>query len=100
MRDAEWIATQLRSGLLRGSFIPKQDICDSRRYTRYQKAIIRDIASQKNRIEKLLQSSGFCQSSFLSDIFDSSVVAIMQQLIQVGHISEEALKICLTERAR
>jgi transposase len=100
MRDAEWIATLLRAGLLKGSFIPEQDIRDLRQYTRYRKAIIRDITSQKNRIEKLLQSSGFRLSSFLSDIFGSSGIAIMQQLIQVGHISEEALRICLKGRAR
>ncbi len=100
MRDAEWIATLLRAGLLKGSFIPEHDIRDLRQYTRYRKAIIRDITSQKNRIEKLLQSSGFRLSSFLSDIFGSSGIAIMQQLVQVGHISEEALKICLKGRAR
>ena len=49
MRDAEWIATLLRAGLLKGSFIPKHDIRDLRQYTRYRKAIIRDITSQKNR---------------------------------------------------
>ena len=58
MRDAEWIATLLRAGLLRGSFVPERDIRDLRQYTRYRKALVRDITSQKNRIEKLLQSGG------------------------------------------
>src|SRR5512136_2898320 len=82
MRDAEWIATLLRAGLLKGSFVPEQDIRDLRQFTRYRKALIRDITSQKNRIEKLLQSSGFRLSSFLSDIFGSSGLAIMHQLVQ------------------
>jgi transposase len=63
MRDAEWIATLLRAGLLQGSFVPERDIRDLRYYTRYRKAIVRDIGAQKNRIEKLLQSSGFRLSS-------------------------------------
>ena len=100
MRDAEWIATLLRAGLLKGSFIPKHDIRDLRQYTRYRKAIIRDITSQKNRIEKLLQSSGFRLSNFLADIFGSSGIAIMQQLVQVGSISEQSLANCLKGRAR
>lgn len=100
LRDAEWIATLLRAGLLKGSFIPEHDIRDLRQYTRYRKALIRDITSQKNRIEKLLQSSGFRLSSFLSDIFGSSGLAIMQQLAQVGSISEQSLKTCLKGRAR
>jgi transposase len=64
LRDAEWIATLLRAGLLKGSFVPERDIRDLRQFTRYRKALIRDITSQKNRIEKLLRSSGFNLSSF------------------------------------
>jgi len=100
MRDAEWIATLLRAGLLKGSFVPEQDIRDLRQFTRYRKALIRDITSQKNRIEKLLQSSGFRLSSFLSDIFGSSGLAIMRQLVQVGSISSQSLAACLKGRAR
>jgi transposase len=100
MRDAEWIATLLRAGLLKGSFVPEQNIRDLRQYTRYRKAIIRDITSQKNRVEKLLQSSGFRLSSFLSDIFGSSGSAIMHQLVSVGCVSEQSLKVCLIGRAR
>jgi transposase len=100
MRDAEWIATLLRAGLLEGSFVPEHDIRDLRQYTRYRKALIRDITSQKNRIEKLLQSSGFRLSSFLSDIFGISGLSIMYQLVQVGYISKKSLDLCLKGRAR
>jgi transposase len=100
MRDAEWIATLLRAGLLKGSFVPERDIRDLRQFTRYRKALIRDITSQKNRIEKLLQSSGFRLSVFLSDIFGASGTAVMQELVRVGYISHESLDICLKARAR
>lgn len=100
MRDAEWIATLLRAGLLKGSFVPERDIRDLRQFTRYRKALIRDITSQKNRIEKLLQASGFSLSSFLSDIFGSSGMAILDQVVQVGFITEPSLEICLKGRAR
>jgi len=100
MRDAEWIATLLRAGLLKGSFVPEHDIRDLRQFTRYRKALIRDITSQKNRTEKLLQSNGFRLSSFLSDIFGSSGLAIMHQLVQVGSISSQSLDMCLKGRAR
>ncbi len=97
---ADWIATLLRAGLLQGSFVPEQEIRDLRQYTRYRKALVRDITSQKNWIEKLLQASGFRLSSFLSDIFGTSGLAIMQQLVQVGSISERSLEHCLKGRAR
>lgn len=100
MRDAEWIATLLRAGLLKGSFVPERDIRDLRQFTRYRKALIRDITSQKNRIEKLLQASGFSLSSFLSDIFGSSGVAIMGELVNVGFLTQASLENCLKGRAR
>lgn len=100
MRDAEWIATLLRAGLLKGSFVPERDIRDLRQFTRYRKALIRDITSQKNRIEKLLQSNGFRLSSFLSDIFGSSGSALMHQLVQVGFITKQSLDMCLKAKAR
>ena len=100
MRDAEWIATLLRAGLLKGSFVPESDIRDLRQFTRYRKAMVRDITSQKNRIEKLLQASGFSLSTFLSDIFGVSGMAIMQVLVEVGSISEISLNLCLKGRAR
>lgn len=100
MRDAEWIATLLRAGLLKGSFVPEREIRDLRQYTRYRKALVRDITSQKNRIEKLLQASGFRLSSFLSDIFGASGSAIMQVLVEAGSISRQSLDTCLKGRAR
>ncbi len=100
MRDAEWIATLLRAGLLKGSFVPKRDIRDLRQYTRYRKSLVRDITSQKNRIEKLLQSNGFRLSSFLSNIFGSSGMAILQQLVKVGYITNESVDEALKAKAR
>ena len=100
MRDAEWIATLLRAGLLKGSFVPERDIRTLRQYTRYRKALVRDIVSQKNRIEKLLQANGFRLSSFLSDIFGASGWAIMQHLVAVGYITRESLNASLKARAR
>ena len=100
MRDAEWIATLLRAGLLKGSFVPERNIRDLRQFTRYRKAVVRDITSQKNRIEKLLQRNGFRLSSFLTDIFGISGIAIMEQLVEVGRITPRTLDNCLKRRAR
>jgi len=100
MRDAEWIATLLRAGLVNGSFIPAKDIRELRHLTRYRKSIISDITSQKNRIEKFLQSSGFRLSSFMSDIFGASGRNVMHHLCQHGAITMEALDGCLKTQTR
>ncbi len=72
MRDSEWISTLLRAGLLNGSSIPEKRIREFRDLNRYRKSVIRDITSQKNRVEKFPQSSGFQLPSFISDIFGAS----------------------------
>lgn len=87
----------LRAGFF---FVPESDVRDLRQFTRYRKALIRAMTSQKNRIEKLLQSSGFRLSSFLSDIFGTSGRAIMEQLVRVGAISKQSLEKSLKGRAR
>ena len=100
MRDSEWIATLLRAGLLRSSFIPEKRIRELRHLTRYRKSIVRDVTAQKNRIEKFLQSTGFRLSVFLSDTFGVSGRNIMRHLIVHGSINLEELDLCLKRKAR
>lgn len=100
VRDAQWIASLLRAGLLRGSFIPDRPFRDLRHLTRYRKNIIRDIGAQKNRIDKYMQSAGFRFSAFLSDIFGVSGRNIIRHLIEYGEIPKEALNRCLKSKLR
>jgi hypothetical protein len=100
MRDAEWIATLLRAGLLSGSFIPDKDIREFRRLTRYRKSIVHEVTSQKNRIEKFLQSTGFRLSTFLSDVFGVSGRNIINHLIENGQIDYHSLDKCLKAKTR
>jgi len=67
---------------------------------RYCKSIIRDITSQKNRIEKFLQSSGFYLSSFISDIFGAFGRNLILHLIEYGWIDQVALDSCLKAKTR
>ena len=100
MRDAEWIATLLRAGLLNASFIPEKSIRELRHLTRYRKSIVHDITSQKNRIEKFLQGSGFRLSTFISDIFGVTGRGIIKHLIEHGCIDRTALDRCLKTKTR
>jgi transposase len=100
MKDAEWIATLLRAGLLQGSFIPSQKTRELRDLTRYRKSIIEEITAQKNRIEKHLQSCGFKLSTFLTDIFGVSGRAIMDHLARLGHIDPFDVELYVKGRAK
>lgn len=52
VQDCEWICKLLRAGLLKGSFIPREDIRELRSLTRYQKQLQHQIQNEKNRVHK------------------------------------------------
>ena len=87
VNDSEWIASLLRSGLLSGSFIPEKEIRELRDLTRYRKNMVQEVSTQKNRIEKFLQSSGFKMSTFMSDVFGVSGRLILDHIIKCGKVS-------------
>lgn len=85
-KDAQWIASLLRAGLLKPSYVPPADIRELRDLTRYRKHMVQETATQKNRVEKYLQQCGFKLSSILSDIFGMSGTAIIGRLCEKGEI--------------
>lgn len=72
VKDAEWIAELLSHGLLRGSFIPPQEIRELRDLTRYRTTLIRQRADQANRIQKLLEDCNIKLASVATDILGVS----------------------------
>jgi transposase len=100
INDSEWIATLLRAGLLRGSFIPKEDVRELRELTRYRKTLVSDVSAQKNRVEKFLQSCGFKLSTFLADVFCVSGRSIIDHLAKHGRISEQDVLLYVKGRAK
>ena len=100
MKDAEWIAQLLRSGLLDASFIPSKPVRELRSLTRYRKTMVEEITAQKNRVEKFLQSSGFKLSTFCSDVFGVSGRAILEHLSEHGSISSLQVEALLKGRLK
>lgn len=95
VQDAEWIATLLRHGLLKGSFVPPRDIRDLREFSREYKNSKSEEVRCKNRIEKFLQHHGFKLSSVLSDITGVSGMGILQALAVKGSLSVYDVKSAL-----
>jgi transposase len=100
IKDAEWIATLLRAGLLQGSFIPSEKVRELRELTRYRRSIVEEVSAQKNRVEKYLQSYGFKLSTFLSDIFGVSGRAIIDYLAQHGQIGTDKVQTFVKGKAK
>ena len=71
--DSEWLAELGRCGLLRPSFIPPRDLRELRLLTRYRQKLIGVMASEKNRLHKLLDDAGLRLGCVVSDIEGGTV---------------------------
>jgi transposase len=90
MKDAEWIATLLRHGLLTGSFIPPKEIRELRDLTRTRTTLIRQRAAECNRIQKLLENNSIKLASVASNVLGKSGRAMLAGLA-TGRDDAEAL---------
>jgi transposase len=79
--DAHWLATLARAGLLRGSFIPQADIRHLRLIARQRQKLGGMLASEKNRLHKVLADSGIRLNVLVSDIHGQSARAMIKALI-------------------
>ena len=58
VKDSQWLASLARFGLLKGSFVPPVDLREIRLITRYRSKQQSILASEKNRLHKILDDSG------------------------------------------
>jgi transposase len=80
-KDSCWITKLLLSGLLKGSFIPERPIRELRDFTRYKRTLIAQNASEKNRIQKILEDGNIKLSSVVSNMSGSVASKIIEELI-------------------
>lgn len=92
MKDAEWIAKLLRSGLIEGSFVPSAEVRDLRDLTRYRKKLVYQATAEKNRIHRILQDANIKLTSFMSDIFGVSGRLLLERLVNGEVITLEFLQ--------
>lgn len=80
-KDSIWLSKLLLSGLLKGSFIPPQDIRELRDLVRYKKKKVAHVASEKNRVIKILEDCNIKLSSVVSDTSGVSATKIINAII-------------------
>lgn len=100
VKDAEWLAKLLRSGLIEGSFVPPEDIQDLRDLTRYRKKLVNNRTAEQNRIHKILQDANIKLTSVLSDIFGQSGRKILEAIINGEKIEEKGLREMVHKRVK
>jgi len=90
VKDAEWIATLMRLGLLNNSFIPEESQRDLRDLTRYRTQLTNERSATVNRVQKVLEDGNIKLASVVSDIQGVSARRMLEALIG-GQEESEAL---------
>jgi transposase len=91
-RDSKWLCKLLLAGLLKPSFIPPREQRELRDLTRYRRKLIEQIASEKNRIIRLLEDCNIKLSSVLSDTQGVVGTKLIDKLCTIGKISMEDIE--------
>ena len=81
VKDAEWIATLMRLGLLNNSFIPDQKQRDLRDLTRYRTKLTNERSAAVNRVQKVLEDANIKLSSVVSSIQGVSARLMLEAII-------------------
>ncbi|HYQ59311.1 MAG TPA: transposase, partial [Draconibacterium sp.] len=79
-KDSEWIAKLLLSGLLKGSFIPREEIRQLRDLHRHRRKLISQRTAEKKRLQNILEDANIKQGSVVSDVFGKTGIAIIYAL--------------------
>lgn len=91
IEDSRWLAMLARAGLLSNGFVPPEQIRNFRLISRQRQKLVGMLASEKNRIHKVLTDGGIRLSVVVSDIHGLSARQMIECLIE-GGISEQALE--------
>lgn len=67
-KDAEWIATVLQKGLIRGSYVPDVMIQRLRQYDRRNQKLSKNTVHAEQRIDMILQRCNISISNYVSRI--------------------------------
>lgn len=89
MKDAQWLAHLLRHGMIRPSYIPSRPIRELRDLTRRRKQLIRNGATERNRVQKVLEEANIKLGNVLSDVFGASGQDMLLALVQGQATAEQ-----------
>lgn len=86
-KDAQWIADLFKHDLVRGSFIPPEEIRQLRDLCRYYMKLTWNTTGEKNRAQNCLTVSNYKLDGVFSNVFGKSASAIIAYMLE--HPGEE-----------
>lgn len=91
VKDSKWIAEMLRCGLIPASFIPPKAIRELRELNRTRRKLVGMMASEKNRIQKVLEDANIKLASVVSKIDGVSSMNMIRALMKKDKLSREEI---------
>jgi len=91
VKDCQWIAQLFRNGLISGSFIPPLEIRELRDLTRTRRKLVGAMASEKNRVQKVLEDANIKISSVVSKVFGVSSLKMIGVLLEKDELSDDEI---------
>lgn len=82
VKDAQWIATVLQKGLIRGSFVPEQRIQELRLYNRRIAQLNRNLQRSEQSMDLILQRCNIRLSNYVSDIGGKSMRKVIRAICE------------------
>jgi len=98
--DSKWLAGLLRHGLLKGSFIPPENIREWRELTRLRKTYTESFADYKRRVHKLFITANIKIDSVVSDLFGLTGRNLIGLLCNEEDLSLENIEQCTKGRLK
>jgi transposase len=92
VKDCEWIASLMRYGLIRGSFVPPSWQRELRDLTRYRVKLVQTMSAEKNRVNKVLEDTNVKLSCVVTDTFSQTGRRLLSVLLQGQQLNKEELK--------
>jgi transposase len=99
-RDAIRTVHLHRHGLLTGSFLPPREMVELRDLTRRRRKLLGALASEKNRIQKILEVANVKIGNVISDVFGISGQQILQALLSGKQLGPEDIAGMAKKRLR
>jgi transposase len=81
VKDSQWLAQLMEVGLLRGSFLPPEQVRRLRDLTRYQTKLTEERSREKQRLLKTLEAAGIKLDDVASDTFGVSGRSMLDALV-------------------
>jgi transposase len=81
VKDSQWLAQLMEVGLLRGSFLPPEQVRAMRDLTRYQTKLTEERSREKQRLLKVLEAAGIKLDNVASDTFGVSGRLMLDALV-------------------